>query len=136
MSNPTYNSANLTREAGKKIEKYRLVKSTEGKIEHAGAADFPFGAVTEAAAPKSDAREENFVGFGLPHVVRVHAGQAVVKLETADTGFVEGADVFAAEDGKVSKTGSVKVGIADRPEEGNLVRVHIFHPSIFGGAGA
>ena len=133
MSNPTYASANLTREAGKKIEKHRLVKTAEGKIEHAGAADFPFGAVTEAATPKDTERDENFVGFGLPHVVRVHAGQAVVKLETADTGFKEGDAVFAAADGKVAKSGTVKVGLADRPEDGTLVRVHLFHPAIFAG---
>lgn len=130
MSNPTYNSANLTREAGKKIEKYRLVKSAEGKVEHAGAADFPFGAVTEAAAPKDTEREENFIGIGLPYVVRVHAGQAVVKLETEDSGFKEGDEVFAAADGKVAKSGTVKVGLADRPEDGKLLRVHLFHPAI------
>lgn len=133
MSNPTYNSANLTREAGKKIEKHRLVKTAEGKIEHAGASDFPFGAVTEAAVPKDAERDDNFIGFGLPHIVRVHAGQAVVKLETADTGFKEGDEVFAAGDGKVAKSGSVKVGLADRPEDGKLLRVHLFHPAIFAG---
>lgn len=133
MSNPTYASANITREAGKKIEKHRLVKTAEGKIEHSGAADFPFGAVTEAAAPKGAERDENFVGYGLPHVVRVHAGQAVVKLETADSEFKEGDAVFAAADGKVAKSGTVKVGLADRPEDGKLLRVHLFHPAIFAG---
>ena len=64
MSNPTYNSANLTREAGAKIEKCRLVKSVEGKV---------------------------------------------------------------------AKTGTVKVGLADRAEDGDLLRVHLFHPAIFAG---
>lgn len=133
MSNPTYNSANLTREAGAKIEKHRLVKSVDGKVEHADAAGFPFGAVTEAAAPKDAGRDDNFIGIGLPYVVRVHTGQAVVKLETADSGFVEGDEVFAAADGKVAKTGTVKVGLADRAEDGDLLRVHLFHPAIFAG---
>ncbi|XOJ10557.1 hypothetical protein ACMXZU_04605 [Corynebacterium striatum] len=130
MSNPTYNSANLTREAGAVLEQYRLVKLVDGKVVYATASDFPFGAVTEQAAPKAKS-EPNDLSHGLPHVVNVHAGQTVVKLTTADTGFTDGAVVYAAADGKVAKTGTVKVGIADRPEESGKVRVHLFHPSIF-----
>lgn len=133
MSNPKYNSGNLTREAGKPVEKYRLVKTVDGKIEHADAGDFPFGAVTEAAEPRDTERAENFIGIGLPYIVRVHTAQAVVKLATDDEGFKEGDLVYAAADGKVAKSGSVKVGRADRPEQGKTVLVDLFNPAIFAG---
>lgn len=127
MSNPTYASGNLTREAGAVVEKFRLVRLVDGKVQHATADALPFGAVTEAAAPDTE-REDNVLAHGLPRVVRVHTGQAVVPVDTDGTGFTDGAVVYAAADGKVATTGTVGVGIADRAESGGQVRVHLFHP--------
>lgn len=129
MSNPTFSLGELTRKAGKPVEKFRLVKETEGKIEHAGAEDFPFGVVTEAAAPHTDPKD-NVLAHGLPEIVRVGTTQRVVNIATDDV-VTAGTVVYAAADGKVSDQGSIKVGIADRAVKNSLVRVHLFHPSIF-----
>ena len=59
MSNPTFSTGDLTREVSAKVEKFRLVKTVDGKIQHSDAATFPYGAVTESAAP--EAREEGDV---------------------------------------------------------------------------
>lgn len=137
MSNPNFFTGNLTRKAGKPVAQFRLVKETDGKIEHAGKGDFPFGVVTEAAAPAPD-EKSNDLAHGLPENVRVGTSQRVVKVATTGE-ITAGADVFAAADGKVAATGSVKVGIADLATKGELTRVHLFHPSVFaatGGAGA
>ena len=128
MSNPTYASGNLTRFAGAAVEKYRLVRLVSGKVQHAAADALPFGAVTEAAAPEA-VREANVLAHGLPSHVRVHTGQVVAPIATDDTGFADGAQVFAAADGKVAKTGTVGVGLADRAESDGTVRVHLFHPA-------
>lgn len=127
MSNPTFDSTNLTREAVAKIDQFRLVTSAAGKISHADGTVLPFGAVTEAAEPEGN-RPDGYLAHGLPHKVRVHAGQTVIKLATEDTGFTEGSVVYGAADGKVAKTGTVAVGLVDKPESGGLVRVHLFHP--------
>lgn len=134
MSNPTFSSGNLTREAGKPVVKFHLVKTIDGKVEHNDAATFPYGAVTESADPKT-APDINDTTHGLPFIVRVHTEQSVVKIATADTFGVDDV-VFAAADGAVSKTGTVKVGVAAGETDGGLVRVHLFHPAILGGAGA
>lgn len=135
MSNPTYASGNLTREAGAAVEKFRLVRLVDGKVQHATADAVPYGAVTEAAAPEA-VREANVLAHGLPRVVRVHTGQVVIPVETEGTGFTDGAVVYAAADGKVATTGTVGVGIADRPESGGQVRVHLFHPAGLAADGA
>lgn len=127
MSNPTYDSANLTREAGALIGQFRLVSTAAGKITHADGTTLPFGGVTEAAAPEVDS-PDNYLAHGLPKNVRVHAGQCVIKLTTDATGFTEGDLVYASADGKVDRDGTVAVGLADRPEANGLVRVHLFHP--------
>lgn len=130
MSNPTFSTGDLTREVSAKVEKFRLVKTVDGKIQHSDATTFPFGAVTEAAAP--EARTDNDVSYGLPHIVRVQTSQRIVKLASGDTDvFAVDGDVFAAADGKVAPTGTVKVGIAAEASTGGLVRVHLFHPSVF-----
>lgn len=128
MSNPTFATGDLTREVSTKVEKFRLVKTNAGKIAHSDAATFPYGAVTEAAAPI--ARTDNNVTYGLPDIVRVHTAQCVLKLEsgTADV-FAVDAPVYAAADGKVAPTGTVKVGLAAEASTGGLVRVHLFHPA-------
>ncbi|AKF28189.1 hypothetical protein YH66_11840 [[Brevibacterium] flavum] len=123
----TFNSVNLTREAGEVIEPYRLVSTAAGKITHADGTELPFGAVTEGATPEAD-RPDGYLAHGLPHVVRVHAEQSVVKLQTEATGLVEGDLVYAAADGLVAKTGTVAVGLVDKPESGGIVRVNLFHP--------
>ncbi|WP_018119412.1 hypothetical protein [Corynebacterium mastitidis] len=128
MSNPTFSLGDLTRKAGKPVEKFRLVKEHEGKIEHAGAEDFPFGVVTESAAPKGDP-EANVLTHGLPENVRVGTTQRVVKI-TTDEEISAGVVVYAAADGKVASSGSVKVGVADQASRDGLVRVHLFHPSV------
>lgn len=128
MSNPTFSSGNLTREAGAVVEKFRLVRLVDGKVEHSTADDFPFGAVTESAAPEAE-RETNVLAHGLPRLVRVHAAQCVVPLATDDTGLADGDTVYADDDGKVAADGSVGVGLVDRAESDGLVRVHLFHPA-------
>lgn len=130
MSNPTFSTGDLTREVSALVEKFHLVKTVDGKIEHSDAATFPYGAVTESAAP--EAREENDVSYGLPRIVRVHTSQRVVKLLSGDADvFAVDAPVYAADDGKVAPTGTVQVGIAAEASTGGLVRVHLFHPSVF-----
>lgn len=128
MSNPTYSSGNLTREAGATVEKFRLVRLVDGKVQHATADALPYGAVTESAAPEAE-REANYLAHGLPRVVRVHTAQCVVPLATDGADFDDGDTVYAAANGKVAKTGTVAVGLADRAESGGLVRVHLFHPA-------
>lgn len=132
MSNPTFSSGDLTREVSAPVEQFRLVVEDGGKIKHAGAEAFPYGVVTEAGAPKQDEPAANVILLGLPHKVRVGTSQRVVKIETDGT-IDQGADVFAAADGKVSSSGTVKVGIADKATEGTLTRVHLFHPAVFAG---
>lgn len=131
MSNPTFSTGDLTREVSAPVEQFRLVVEDGGKVAHAGATDFPFGVVTEAAAPKSDP-QTNALLLGLPHKVRVGASQRVVKIASNGT-IAQGAAVYAAADGKVAATGTVKVGIADKADEGGLTRVHLFHPAAFAG---
>ena len=130
MSNPTFSTGDLTREVSALVEKFRLVKTVDGKIQHSDAATFPYGAVTESAAP--EAREENDVPYGLPRIVRVHTSQRVVKiLSGATDAFAVDAPVYAAADGQVAPTGTVQVGICAEASTGGLVRVHLFHPSVF-----
>lgn len=131
MSNPTFSTGDLTREVSAPVEQFRLVVEASGKVAHAGAADFPFGVVTEAGAPESSP-QTNAILLGLPHKVRVGTSQRVVKIASDGT-IAQGAAVFAAADGKVSATGTVKVGIADKADQGGLTRVHLFHPAAFAG---
>lgn len=132
MSNPTFSTGDLTREVSAHVEQFRLVAETGGKIAHADAEGFPLGVVTEAGAPESDP-QDNAILLGLPHKVRVGTSQRVVKIAT-DGSIDQGAAVYASDDGKVSSSGSVKVGIADQATSGTLTRVHLFHPSAFAGA--
>lgn len=130
MSNPTFSTGDLTREVASKVDKFRLVKATDGKVEHSDADTFPLGAVTEAAAP--EARSENDVSYGLPRIVRVQTSQRVVKIMSGATdAFTVDAPVYAAADGHVAPAGTVQVGIAAEDSTGGLVRVHLFHPSVF-----
>lgn len=130
MANPTFSTGDLTREAGTKIEKFRLVKAVDGKIEHSDEGTFPLGAVTESAAP--EARDENDVTHGLPHIVRVQTSQRVVKIMSGDAdAFDLDAAVYAAADGHVAPSGAVQVGFAAEASTGGLVRVHLFHPAVF-----
>ena len=130
MSNPTFSTGDLTREVSAIVEKFRLVKTVDGKIQHSDAATFPYGAVTESAAP--EAREEGDVSYGLPRIVRVHTSQRVVKiLSGVSDAFAVDAPVYAAADGQVAPTGTVQVGICAEASTGGLVRVHLFHPSVF-----
>lgn len=128
MAGAVFSTGNLTREVGKPVEPYSLVKIVDGKIEHAGASDKPFGSVSEGGAPKK-AQPDNKLGY--PSVVRVHTSQCVVKLRTDATDFKDGDTVYAAADGKVAKSGSVAVGIVDAPVLNGKVRVNLFHPSVF-----
>lgn len=135
MSNPTFSTGDLTREVSAPVEKFHLVKTVDGKIQHSDAATFPYGAVTESAAP--EAREDNDVSYGLPRIVRVHTSQRVVKILSGDTDvFAVDAPVYAAADGQVAPTGTVQVGIAAEASTGGLVRVHLFHPSAFAASDA
>lgn len=117
-----YNSGNITREAGKEIKAHRLVKLVDGKVEHAGAEDAPYGVVNEAAAPKgSPVVDYNFK----PAFVRVDTDASISEVETDGSDIKDGADVYAAADGKVSSAGTVKVGKAHFDAKGNFVRVHL-----------
>lgn len=127
MSNPTFRTGDITREAGAPVEAFHLVKSVDGKVQPNDAGTFPFGVVTESAAPEGD-RDTNYLGHGLPDNVRVQTSQRIVKIAT-DGDIAQDGDVFAAADGKVSAAGSVKVGLADLPTSGGVTRVHLFHPS-------
>jgi len=127
MSNPTFATGNLTREVGSVIEPFRLVKIADGKIVHNDGNSFPFGAVTEKGVPEGSLPANT---IGPRPKIRVHTSQCVVKLETDGTDFKDGAKVYAANDGKVATTGTIAVGLVDRPESGKLVRVHLFHPAV------
>lgn len=133
MAGPVFATGNLTREVGKKVEKYRLVKEVNGKIEHCDAATFPLGAVSEPGAPRTPAAD-NDLTWPLPDKIRVHTAQCVVLLETADASLAAGAKVYTAADGKVSATdtGAKPVGIVDRASTAaGPVRIHLFHPAAF-----
>lgn len=131
MSNPTIASGNVTRRADSLLSQFRLVKETSGKegyVEHSDADTFPFGAVTESAAPAPTPQANN-LSHGLPELIRVHAAQCIVKLATDETSLTVGAKVYAAADGKVAAAGTVAVGLVDKAVAGGLVRVHLFHPA-------
>lgn len=135
MSNPTFSTGELTRKARARITKFHLVKEDgEGTVIYNDAASFPFGVITESAAPETG-RDEDYLAHGLPELIRVGTSQRVVKIDT-DGSIEAGAAVFAASDGKVSASGSVKVGIADRATSGGLTRVHLFHPAALAGGAA
>lgn len=123
MATPTYYSGNITREVGAPVEQHRLVKLVEGKVEHNGADTKPYGVCGEQGAPKgSEVINFNFK----PAYVRVNVDSAITKVETDGKPIADGADVFAAADGKVSASGSVKVGKAHYASTGNFVKVHLF----------
>lgn len=116
MSNPTFVQGPITFEAAQSLEKFTLVAvNSDGKVAPATAAGPVFGAVTEKADPALTT---------LPSHIAVHYGVAAVKLKVAGgdaTGIKAGAAVFAAADGEVSATGTVKVGVAARDGEGDRV---------------
>lgn len=122
-----YENNYITRKVSGEVPAYRLVKSAKGVASLAGASDVPFGAVTEAAV---DDESRQGIADLRPGIVRVYTAQAVVPIETEATGFNEGDKVFAAANGKVAKTGTVAVGIADKPENDKrgvkTVRVALF----------
>ena len=127
MSNPTYRSGPVTQRAAAPVGKNRLVALGADGIKHASADAAVFGAVTEKAAPAT-AREDNSMRLPVPEHVAVHIG-GILPLEVAAgaTGLTAGAAVYAAADGKVSGTGTVKVGvITDAPGENPAtVLVHL-----------
>lgn len=116
MSNPTFVQGPITFEAAQALEKFTLVAvNEEGKVAPATAAGPVFGAVTEKADPALTT---------LPTNVAVHYGVAAVKLKVAGgdaTGIKAGAAVFAADNGEVSASGTVKVGVAARDGSGDCV---------------
>ena len=111
MSNPTFRQGPITYPIAADIEQFRLVAvNEEEKIVHAAATGGVIGAVTEKGRLAPEAA-------GAPEL-GVHYGPAVVKLETTDT-IKAGAAVFAAADGKVASTGTVKVGVAKSGTKNN-----------------
>lgn len=128
MTNAVFTTSPITKEAGEKVDKFRLVELSDGKVIHATGDSLPYGYIRQPAAPQ--AREENDLSYGLPHLVAVVTHQAVVEVEVA-TGatFTPGAAVYAAADGKVSNTGTVAIGLAEGEVRGSRVRVHLFHPA-------
>lgn len=128
MTNAIFSTSPITKEAGVKVEKFRLVELDAGKVKHATGDNLPYGYVRQAAAPQ--AREDNDLSYGLPHLVAVVTHQAVVEVEVAPGAtFTPGAAVYAAADGKVSNTGTVAVGLAEGEARGTRVRVHLWHPA-------
>lgn len=130
MSNPTFSTGNMTKEAGAPVSPFRFVSLVNGKVRHADGTAVPYGAVTAAAAPKAD-RADNDLSYGLPHLVRVHASQCVVEIETAAS-FKVGDRVYVAADGKAATSGTAVAGLAERETANGRVRVHLFHPSTIG----
>lgn len=128
MTNAIFTTGPITKEAGEKVEKFRLVELSDGKVSHATGDTLPYGYIRQSAAPQ--AREDNDLSYGLPHLVAVVTHQAVVEVEIA-TGatFTPGAVVYAAADGKVTNYGTVAIGLAEGEAHGNRVRVHLFHPA-------
>lgn len=115
MSNPTFVQGPITFEAAEKLEKFTLVTvNGDGKIAPAGATGGVFGAVTEIADPENAAK---------PNHVGVHYGPAAVKLLVdGDASAIKaGAAVFAAANGRVAASGTVRVGVAARAGEGDRV---------------
>lgn len=115
MSNPTFVQGSITFPAAEKLEKFRLVTiDDKGAVKHAGAEGAIFGAVTEKADPENHA---------LPTNIAVHYGVCAVKVTVdGDAKAIKaGAPVYAAADGKVAPTGTVKVGVAARDGEGGRV---------------
>lgn len=116
MSNPTFVQGPITFEAAQALEKFTLVAvNEEGKVAPAAAAGPVFGAVTEKADPALTT---------LPTNIAVHYGVAAVKLKVAGgdaTGIKAGDAVFAADNGEVSASGTVKVGVAARDGSGDRV---------------
>lgn len=116
MSNPTFVQGPITFEAAQALEKFTLVAvNEEGKVAPAAADGPVFGAVTEKADPALTT---------LPTNIAVHYGVAAVKLKVAGgdaTGIKAGAAVFAAANGEVSASGTVKVGVAARDGSGDRV---------------
>lgn len=116
MSNPTFVQGPITFPAAVELEKFRLVTvNADGAIEHAGADGPIFGAVTEKADPNNHARPTN---------IAVHYGTAAVKLTVAGgdaSGFNAGDAVYAAANGEVAADGTVLVGVAARPGDGDRV---------------
>lgn len=133
MSNPKFMIGQLTREVAEPIAKHRLVVEADGKVKLAQS-EFPYGVVSEPAAPAAE-REDNDLTFGLPAHIRVSTEQCVAKVDT-DGEIAQGAKVHAAADGKVAASGGPVVGIAHSATKGGVTEVHLFHPSIFGGASA
>lgn len=132
MSNPSFSTGNLSKEVGAPVAPFRFVSLVEGKIQHADGTKVPYGAVSAAGAPKAN-RADNDLSFGVPHLIRVHASQCVVEIETADT-FAVGDLVYVAANGKAAKTGTAVAGLAERKTTNGRVRVHLFHPSTLGAA--
>lgn len=127
MTNAVFSTGPVTKFVATKVEPYRLVDIVEdGKVSHAAGTALPYGAIAQHAAP--EAREDNDVSYGLPANVAVNTHQAVVLVKSDDS-IPVGDKVFAAADGKVSKEGTVAVGISEGDGHSGTVRVHLFHPA-------
>lgn len=118
MSNPTFSAGAITYNAGAALEKFTLVTlNGDGAVVPAAATGAVLGAVTEKADPKNAA---------LPTAIAVHYGTAVVPLlvDGGDASAIKaGTAVYAAADGKVSASGTVRVGVAARNGAGDRVKV-------------
>lgn len=128
MTNAVFTTSPITKEAGEKVDKFRLVELSNGKVIHATGDSLPYGYIRQPAAPQ--AREENDSSYGLPHLVAVVTHQSVVEVEAANGAvFAAGDAVYAVADGKVHNAGTVAIGLAEGEVRGSRVRVHLFHPA-------
>lgn len=118
MVNPLFRHGPITFPVTKEVTPFRLVKLTDKGIEHAGAADTPIGVVTEPGKPRPNTYTGT-ISPGPAASVAVHVGGGVVvPIETTEQNLKMGQSVAVAADGKVSATGTVKVGTVVRTTGG------------------
>lgn len=125
MTNAVFSTGPITKEVSAAVEPHHFVDlDSDGKVAHSSGANFPYGSVRQNADPDAG---------HLPNHVAVNTHQAVVNIETSDE-FSAGDLVYVGANGVATASGTVAVGIAERPSQGGRIRVHQFHPSIFAGS--
>lgn len=117
MSNPTFGVGAISFPVVSEVSRFRLVALGVDGIEHAGAGDVVYGAVTEpGTSDENDPRR----------VLAVHRyGVVPVEVSGAVAGFERGAVVSAAADGKVklAAAGETPVGVVVGSKGGSIPSV-------------
>lgn len=123
MSNPKFVLGPISKAPREKLEKFTLVTlNDDDTVSPATAAGPVFGAVTEGADPNNKAAAQTAAVhvIGAPKL-RVAGGDAEAILP--------GAPVYAADNGEVSASGSVQIGVAVDPGKGDRVTVLLSVPT-------